>query len=112
MCQIAADEAREKTIKELVRYKVTPGRVAKRLAEALDAHDVRVFHDKATGEIVYSKPLVAHGVRLKAVEISTVLLEMKPAEKHDVNLTGDLGLYEKLQEARQRAAGKRSENKS
>jgi hypothetical protein len=85
----AADYARQQTLKSLKRYKVSTGRVSKRLSEALDATEVKVFHDKG-GEIIYSKPLIAHGPRLKAIEIASALLEMKPAEKHDVNVQGTL----------------------
>jgi len=72
----AADIAREKTMKSLRRYGVTPGRVAKRLSEALDAKETKVFNDKDDG-IVYSTPLVAHAARLKAIEIAVSLLDMK-----------------------------------
>lgn len=84
----AAQIARQRTLKALKRYKVTEGRVAKRLGEALDAMETKVFHDKQTGACVYSKPLIAHGSRLKAIELATVLLDMKPAEKHDVSVNG------------------------
>lgn len=82
---MAAQVARQKTMKALKRYRVTHGRVAKRLGESLDATEVKVFNDKEKG-IVYSKPLVAHGTRIKAIEIASTLLEMKPAEKHEVDL--------------------------
>ena len=87
----AANYARAKTLASLKRQGVTSGLVAKRLKEALNAEEIRVFNDKDVG-IVYSEPLVAHQARLKAIEIASVLLEMKPSEKHDVNLKGDLGL--------------------
>lgn len=80
----AADIARKNTLKSLRRYGVTPGRVGKRLSEALDAKETKVFNDKDYG-IVYSAPLVAHAARLKAIEIAVCLLDMKPAEK-DINV--------------------------
>lgn len=84
-CKKANIGSREDTLRSLKRYRVTPGRVAKRLSEALDAKEVKVFNDKDAG-IVYSEPLVAHQIRIKAIEISSVLLEMRPSEKHDVSL--------------------------
>lgn len=74
-------------MKSLKRYRVTTGRVAKRLSEALDAHEVKVFHDKTSGEIVYSKPLVAHHIRMKAVELAVSILEMKPPDRLDLRDT-------------------------
>ena len=93
----AAEFARAQTQKSLKRYKVTTGRVAKRLSEALDATEVKTFHEKGgfekcddgeyryhPGQIIHSKPLVAHHIRIKAIDIATTLLEMKPNETKKV----------------------------
>ena len=82
----AAQIARDKTLKTLKRYRITPGRVAKRLSEALDAKEVKATYDKEFREWVYSEPLIAHAPRLKAVELASVLLDMKPADKHEIDL--------------------------
>lgn len=82
----AANIAREKTKKALKRYKVTEGVVAKRLREALDAKEVKVFNPKGNLDadgLIYSEPLIAHHIRTKAIEIAATLLEMKPSEKHE-----------------------------
>lgn len=84
------DAARAKTLKALARHRVTASRIAKRLAEALDAMETKATYDKEAGKWVYSDKLIAHSPRLKAIEIAVALLDMKPTEKHDLTVHGEI----------------------
>lgn len=86
----AFELARQKTLDSLRRHRVTYSRVGKRLSEALDAMEVKATYDKETGQWAYSNPLIAHGPRLKAIEIAAALLEMKPSERQEVTLYGEI----------------------
>lgn len=78
----AATKAKAKTRKSLKRHKVTEDFVAQRLKEALDAEETKAFCTKF-GDVVYSESMVAHGIRLRAIEIAANLLEMEPSKKHE-----------------------------
>lgn len=85
----AADYARKQVLKKAKKAGVTTDKVMLRLNEALDATETKVFNDTEDG-IVYSEPLIAHQIRLKAVDLAIVLLDLKPAEKRE--LSGSLGI--------------------
>jgi len=91
MCDMAGDIAREEVLKALKRYGVTVGRVAKRLSEGLDAHEVKAFKTK-DDDIIYSKKLVAHSIRMDAVKTAIPLLDMKPPEKQEIDLKQPINL--------------------
>ena len=76
--------ARAETLKHCKAVKLTPRRALKRIAEGLDAHEVKPHYDKDRGRWAYSKSLVAHGTRLKAAEMVISLLDMKPAERKKI----------------------------
>lgn len=82
MCETAANIAREETRKACKRYKLTPGKVIKRLVEALDATTEKKTTKKTgEGEKVVTKKIPLHKIRLKAIEIATPLLGMEPSKK-------------------------------
>ena len=56
-------------------------RVAMRLKQGLDATEQKVFKGDED-EIIYSKPLIAHRIRLDSAKLAAQLLEMEPAERH------------------------------
>lgn len=70
----AAAIAQADFINTLKKYRVTPGRIAKRLGEALDAK--------------YESGDPDYKIRLRAVEIGAKMLDVMPSEKLDV--TGNI----------------------
>lgn len=62
----------------------TPAYLADKLAEELEAHETKVFCDKGTP--VYSKDMVAWGVRQKARMDAQKLFGLYPADRHEVEL--------------------------
>jgi phage terminase small subunit len=80
---------------------VTIERLAKGLKQALDAKEKKAFIHQKTGNVVYSKPLVAHDTRLRAIRLAADLRgDMAPKE---INFNVSI-LVEKLQAARRRQA--------
>lgn len=63
---------------------ITPESLAKKLAEELDAHETKVFHNKDTG-VVFSDPVIAWDIRQKARMDAQKLLGMYPAEKRELS---------------------------
>ena len=49
---------------------VTIEKLAKRTKQALDAKETKAFIHQKTGEIVYSKRMIAHDVRLRAIRLA------------------------------------------
>ena len=70
-----------------------------RINQGLDAEIIKVFC--SNGELVESKPYVDHTTRLKAADIVITLNDSYPAERHEVNVTGNLA--ELIRDARERA---------
>jgi len=64
---------------------------ALRLHQALNAKVVRPFNGGPLG-IVYSKPLVDHGTRLKAAHLVAQVADIMPAERHEVDNTGEINV--------------------
>jgi hypothetical protein len=64
------DAARAKTLKALERAKITHGRVASKISKGMNEKDPRHY--------------------LKATEIAIALLDMKPTEKHDLTVHGEI----------------------
>ncbi len=52
---------------------VTIERLAKRVRQGLDAKETKVFIHQKTGNLVYSKPLKSHDIRLKATRLACEL---------------------------------------
>ncbi len=49
---------------------VTIERLAKRIRQGLDAKETKAFIHQKTGNVVYSKPMKAHDIRLKAIRLA------------------------------------------
>ena len=66
--------ARPDTERELNRIYDAAGltmeKLAKRTKQALDAKETKAFIHQKTGEIVYSKRMIAHDVRLRAIRLA------------------------------------------
>jgi len=78
---------------------VTVKRLAKRLRQSLDAKETKAFIHQKSGNVVYSKKLIAHDIRLKATRLAAELRgDMAPKE---INVSISL-LAERLQAARRR----------
>ncbi len=52
---------------------VTIERLAKRVRQGLDAKETKAFIHQKTGNVVYSKRMIAHDIRLKAIRIAAEL---------------------------------------
>lgn len=96
LCEKSLEIARAETLKHCKAVKLTPRKALKRIAEGLDAHETKTFLDKRTGEVVYSKPLIAHGTRLKAAEMTMSLFDMMPAERKKVEFPDENGKPQKI----------------
>jgi phage terminase small subunit len=78
---------------------VTIERLAKRVRQGLDAKETKAFIHQKTGNVVYSKRMIAHDIRLKAIRIAADLRgDFAPKE---INFNVSL-LASKLQAARRR----------
>ncbi len=78
---------------------VTIERLAKGLKQALGAKDKKAFIHQKTGNVVYSKPLVAHDTRLRAIRLAAELRgDMAPKE---INISVAV-LADKIEAARRR----------
>lgn len=81
---LAGQTARHKIEEECAKAGLTVEKVARTVANALEANVVRAVINME-GQFVYSKPLSDHVTRLKAVERAEVLLDLKPTEKIKVD---------------------------
>ena len=63
---------------------ITPEYLAKKLKRELNAKETKVFYDRKTGEVVYSKKLVAWEIRQRARQDAHKLLGHYPATRHEV----------------------------
>ncbi len=80
---------------------VTIERLAKRVRQGLDAKETKAFIHQKTGNVVYSKPMKAHDVRLKAIRLAGELRgDFAPKE---INVKVAL-LAGRIQAARRREA--------
>ena len=60
---------------------VTTEKLAKRTNQALDAKETKPFIHQKTGKVVYSKRMIAHDIRLKAIRLAAELRgDMAPKE--------------------------------
>ena len=91
LCQKSLEIARAETLKHCKAVKLTPRRALKRIAEGLDAYEVKAKYDVYSGKWKYSKQFVDHGTRLKAAEMVISLLDMKPAERKKVEFPDESG---------------------
>jgi phage terminase small subunit len=78
---------------------VTIERLAKRVRQGLDAKETKAFIHQKTGNVVYSKPMKAHDIRLKAIRLACELRgDFAPKE---INVKVAV-LAERIQAARHR----------
>ncbi len=71
------------------KYKITVDRLMRKLDEELEAHETKVFNDKESG-IVYSEPLIAWKIRQEARRDAEAHLGIKPADKQEVEHSGNI----------------------
>ena len=77
----AAERAKTVTIAAAEKRRVTLDRIMMRLNQGLNAKETKAFkavhgteEEGLHDAIIYSKPMVAHGIRLKAVDIALAKL--------------------------------------
>ena len=78
--------ARGKLLDLCKKAKLTPDRTMQRISEGLDAVEKKATYDKDRGKWVYSTDLIDWAARAKAVDQAIAILDLKPAEKHDVRV--------------------------
>lgn len=83
---MSAEYAREETVKVIRRSGVTLRRVGKRIAESLDATEVKPHYDKDRGKWVYSEPMVAWQARAKGIDQAICILDLKPVERKSLEI--------------------------
>jgi hypothetical protein len=86
----AGEIARADTLKHCKAVKLTPRRVLKVIADGLTAMENNVFYDKDRGKCIIGPDLINWKARQKAVDQAISILDMKPAEKHEVDVNGNL----------------------
>ena len=96
MAREAGMEAKELTI---LRARKMLHKALVRINQGLDAEIIKVFC--SNGVLVESKPYTDHSTRLKAADMVITLNDAYPAERHEVNVTGNLA--ELIRDARERA---------
>jgi len=82
--------ARKEVLRHCKAVKLTPRKALRRIADALDAKENKVFYDKDRGRCVIGPPMIDWAARAKAVDQAIAILDMKPAEKHDVAVHGEI----------------------
>jgi len=98
----ASDVARAVVLKEAKSVGLTTRKTLRRIAQGLDAKETRTSYDKDRGRWSYSDSMIDYGARCDYAKLAVVVLDLKPAEKMDVNV--NTNLPEMLREARERAA--------
>ncbi len=78
---------------------VTVKRLAKGLKQALGAKEKKAFIHQKTGNVVYSKPLIAHDTRLRAIRLAAEMRGDMATKEINFNVSV---LAERLQAARRR----------
>ena len=82
----AAYNARQETVKLLREKGPKLGRVLFRLRQALNAKETKFFAHQ--GEVIDQKDVIAHNIRLRAVDLALQLHDAMPSQKHEI--TGKL----------------------
>jgi hypothetical protein len=85
---ICAEYIRGETLKEARRLGVSRRRVLKRISEGLDALENKVFYDKDRGKCVVGPNMINWTARQKAIDQAVAVLQLKPAERLDVQAEG------------------------
>ncbi len=84
----AAKEVRDEVIKILTDKGPAFDKVLLRLRQGLNAKEIKAHYDKDEGW-QYSKPLIAHNIRLRTTQVALNLYDAMPSEKHDVTVRGN-----------------------
>jgi hypothetical protein len=84
----AREIARAEVLKECRRKDVNLGlrRVLRKISEGLEAQENKVFYDKDRGKCIVGPDQINWSARQKAVDQAMAILDLKPAEKHDVRV--------------------------
>ena len=80
---------------------VTTERIAKKLREGMEAKETKAFIHQKTGQVVYSKPLKAHEIRMKATRLAAELRGAFAPKQVNVHISLLAG---RIQSARRREA--------
>jgi len=99
--RMAAAQARKALLSECSKTGLTARKTFLRIAQGLDAKETKATYDKERGKWSYSKPMIAWGARKDYAALAVVVLDLKPSERVDMNVSSDLP--ERLFEARERA---------
>jgi hypothetical protein len=86
---MAGQVARQGILDACEKVGLTVEKTAKTIVEAMDANAVKVQLN-IQGKWMVSKPYTDHTTRLKAVEQSIVLLDLKPVDKKKIDMTAVL----------------------
>lgn len=89
---ICTKEVFSHTLKVAQSIGLTTRLTLRRIREALNATETKANYDKDRGKWVYSAPMIDWGARSKAVDQAICILDLKPAEKHQVehSIDGEL----------------------
>ncbi len=86
ICEKAAEIAHREVLKICKKVGLTAEKTLKRIAQGLDAKEIKSHYDTQSGKWSYSRRLIAHKTRLEAAALAVTIHGMKPSEKHDVNV--------------------------
>ena len=84
--QKSAEIARGELLKHCRSVSLSPRKVCKRIAESLDATEVKTHYDKDRGKWVYSTLMIDWAARAKAIDQAICILDLKPVEKRSIEI--------------------------
>lgn len=84
--QISDEILRGEALKAMKKAGATLGRVSKRIAESLDATEVKPHYDKDRGKWVYSEPMVDWQARAKGIDQAICIMDLKPVERKSLEI--------------------------
>lgn len=76
----AAKLAHDKIMQEAASVKLTTKKVLLRIAQGLDAHEIKVFYDRTIDQCVYSDKLINWTARAKSIDQAMAVLGMQANE--------------------------------
>ena len=99
-CEAAAEIARAFVLKQAEKEGLKVEKILKKLVEAMDANENKVFFDKDRGRCFVGPEQIAWMPRLKAIDTAIGLLGIKAPDKQEVsgNLDFNHDLSPELQE--------------
>ncbi len=87
--ELAGQTARKATMDACEKAGLTVSKVAETIVKALDATQVKAQYDSEVGWQI-SDEFCDHPTRLKAVEASMTILDLKPSTKAEVSIVGQM----------------------